>query len=68
MLRLAIALAVLSTPVFATESKEASCGFQAQVIQAIQKARMDRVKESDVAAKIAASNPTWPAKYNAVIP
>ncbi|MCL6284755.1 hypothetical protein M3P21_14555 [Ruegeria sp. 2012CJ41-6] len=73
MIRYVFVAALLATPVLATqalakETKEQSCGYQAQVIQAIQKARLDRVKEADVAATIAASNPTWPAKYSAAIP
>lgn len=68
MFRLAIAACFLAAPLLAAESKEESCGYQAQVISAIQKARLDRVRKNDVAATIAASNPTWPDNYNAAIP
>lgn len=68
MIRLAIALSLLAAPAWAADSKEASCGYQAQVVAAIQKARLDRVKERDVPEAIAASNPTWPENYNAAIP
>lgn len=68
MIRLAIALSLLAAPAWAEDSKEVSCGYQAQVVAAIQKARLDRVKERDVPEVIAASNPTWPENYNAAIP
>ncbi|MDU9003509.1 hypothetical protein [Sedimentitalea todarodis] len=68
MIRLALVACLFATPLLAAESKEQSCGYQAQVISAIQKARLDRVKQADVASTIAASNPTWPANYNAAIP
>lgn len=68
MIRTLLATVLLATPLYAQETKEEACGYQAQVIQAIQKARMDRVKQQDVAATIAASNPSWPEQYNAAIP
>lgn len=68
MIRPALVLALLATPALAEDSKEVSCGYQAQVVAAIQQARLDRVKERDVPETIAASNPTWPENYNAAIP
>lgn len=68
MIRYVLAASLLATPALAKETKEESCSYQAQVIQAIQKARLDRVKQADVVSTIAASNPTWPAQYNAAIP
>lgn len=68
MIRLALVACLFATPLLAAETKEQSCGYQAQVISAIQKARLDRVKQADVASTIAASNPIWPANYNAAIP
>ena len=68
MLRIAIAAVLLATPLAAEETKEQSCGHQADVVRAIQQARLDRVKEADVAGAIAASNPNWPSNYNAAIP
>lgn len=59
---------MFATPVLAQDSKEVSCGYQADVIRAIQQARLDRVKEADVAETIAASDPQWPANYSAAIP
>ncbi|MFD3189047.1 hypothetical protein ACFMPD_02075 [Sedimentitalea sp. HM32M-2] len=68
MFRLVLVTCLFATPVLAAESKEKSCGYQGQVMSAVQKARLDKVKEADVAATIAASNPPWPANYSAAIP
>ena len=68
MIRFAIVAAFLTTSAYAADSKEVSCGYQAQVVAAIQQARLDRVKERDVPMAIAATNPTWPENYNAAIP
>lgn len=71
MTRFALAVALLplvSAPAFAKDSKEVSCDYQAQVVAAIQQARLDRVKERNVAQHIADGNPTWPENYNAAIP
>ena len=53
---------------WAQESKQISCGYQADVVAAIQKARLDRVREKDVSSAIQKTSPTWPANYNAAIP
>jgi hypothetical protein len=63
-----IAALSLSAPALAKETKAQSCQYQAQVVAAIQKARLDRVRERDVPAAIAKTNPTWPENYNAAIP
>ncbi|WP_121064025.1 hypothetical protein [Chachezhania antarctica] len=72
MIRTATALALaaaLATPAFAQDAaKTESCTYQAQVVAAIQQARLDRVSERDVPAHIAATNPTWPAEYSNAIP
>ena len=68
MYRPLLAIILLSTPALAQETKEESCSYQADVVKAIQQAWLDRVKESDVAGTIAASNPSWPTNYNAAIP
>ncbi|CUH44858.1 hypothetical protein [Ruegeria atlantica] len=68
MLRIAIAAALLATPLVAEETKEQSCQYQAEVVAAIQKARLDRVKERDVPQAVADTGPTWPDNYNAAIP
>jgi hypothetical protein len=72
MIRIAIIAAFLAVPVYAAQddaiSKEESCGYQAEIVAAIQKARLDRVKERDVPQAIADTNPAWPENYNAAIP
>ena len=68
MLRIAVAAALLATPLAAAETKEQSCQYQADVVAAVQKARLDKVKERDVAEAVVATGPTWPENYNAAIP
>lgn len=48
-------------------SKAEDCGYQSQVVAAIQAARLERVKEAKVAEHIAATNPEWPERYNKAI-
>ena len=62
MIRPALVLALLATPALAEDSKEVSCGYQAQVVAAIQQARLDRVKERDV-PEPSASNPRSGGPY-----
>ncbi|MEO0379127.1 MAG: hypothetical protein AAF252_02590 [Pseudomonadota bacterium] len=61
-------MALAAAPAFAQETKEESCAFQAEVVAAIQQARLDRVKEREVRDHILAQGPTWPEKYNNAIP
>ena len=70
MLRYSVAviLAVSALPAFAQSEKEISCGYQAEVVAAVQQARLDRVKERDVQDKIVDGTQTWPRKFNAAIP
>ncbi|WP_299885169.1 hypothetical protein [uncultured Ruegeria sp.] len=68
MLRIAIAAAVLATPLAAAETKEQSCQYQADVVAAVQQARLDRVKERDVPKAVSDTEPTWPESYNAAVP
>lgn len=68
MLRIAIVAALLAAPAAAQDTKEQSCKYQADVVAAIQQARLDRVKERDVVQAVADSGPTWPENYNAAIP
>lgn len=68
MIRLALVVCLLATPVLAAETKEQSCRYQADMVAAIQQARKDHVKERDVPDHIAATNPAWPDNYNAAIP
>jgi len=67
-IRLALIAAALAAPAFAEDTKEESCGYQAQVVAAIQQARLDRVKERDVAETLTAADPAWPENYSAAIP
>ena len=68
MIRIIVLVSLLAAPAFAEENKEESCGYQADVVAAIQKARLARVKESNVEKVILADNPSWPETYNAAIP
>ncbi|MGV6805135.1 MAG: hypothetical protein ACWA49_13095 [Ruegeria sp.] len=68
MLRIALAATVFATQLAAAETKEQSCRYQADVVAAVQKARLDRVKERDVPEAVAKTGPTWPENYNAAIP
>lgn len=65
---LVAALSLAATQGFAQTEKEITCGYQAQVVDAIQKARIDNVDERDVQDKLLAEDPTWPENYNAAIP
>lgn len=65
----ALLSAVLATPVMADEvTAEDSCGYQADVVAAIQAARRDRVKERALSDTLIAAEPDWPDNYNAAIP
>ncbi|WP_425044012.1 hypothetical protein [Primorskyibacter sp. S87] len=71
MIRSVLFAALISAPalpVLAADSKAQSCQYQAQVVAAIQQARLDRVKERGVPDAIAATNPAWPDNYNKAIP
>ncbi|WP_171120975.1 MULTISPECIES: hypothetical protein [unclassified Ruegeria] len=68
MLRIAMIAFLAATPLAAQEAKKQDCQYQADVVAAIQKARLDKVKERDVPEAVAASAPTWPDNYNAAIP
>lgn len=50
-----------------TVSKADDCKYQGQVVAAIQTARLERVKEADLAEHIASTNPEWPDRYNNAI-
>ncbi|WP_170475980.1 hypothetical protein [Ruegeria arenilitoris] len=68
MLRIAIVAILLATPTVAQETKAQSCRYQSDVVYAIQQARLNKVKERDVAQAVADGNPSWPENYNAAIP
>ena len=64
----ALLSAVIAAPVMAAVTAEESCGYQADVVAAIQQARLDRVKERNLAETLAAAEPAWPENFNATIP
>lgn len=65
---LAAVLAISAVPAFAQTEKEVSCQYQAQVVEAIQTARLDRVKERDVKRAVLGVDQGWPERFNAAIP
>ena len=68
-LGLAAGLAFPALPgLAATAEREEDCGFQAQVVEAVRQARLDRVAERKVADHIAATEPGWPDRYDTAIP
>ena len=64
----ALLAAVISAPVAAAETAEETCGYQADVVAAIQAARLDRVKERNLSETLTAGEISWPENYNAAIP
>ncbi|QUJ75195.1 hypothetical protein KDD17_09170 [Sulfitobacter albidus] len=58
----------LAVPATAQTAKQTDCGYQADVVAAVQAARIDRVGERKVAAHIGGTDTAWPDKYDAVIP
>lgn len=64
----ALLSAVIAAPVAAAETAEETCGYQAEVVAAIQQARLDRVKERELGEILTAAEPSWPENYNAAIP
>lgn len=66
-LALAIITSLVAVPAFA-DDKATSCGYQADVVAAVQQARLERVAERAVSEHVLASGPTWPEKYNNSIP
>ncbi len=53
----------------ATEAeKQADCAFQAELMGAVQAARLDRVRKNKVAEKLIAQNPDWPAGVSNALP
>ncbi len=65
---LAATLILVAAPAFSETEKEISCGYQAEVVNAIQKARLDKVDERGVEKAILDTDPEWPAKFNKTIP
>ncbi len=59
---------VVAAPAMAEETAEESCGYQADVVAAVQQARRDRVKERNLTETLTAGETNWPENYNAAIP
>lgn len=64
----ATCLILAASAAFAQSEKETDCRYQADVAAAVQKARLDGVRERDLPKAIADGNPTWPDRYNNAIP
>lgn len=64
----AVLCVVAVSPAFADAAKEKDCGYQGDVVAAVQAARVAKVGERDVAGHVAETAPEWPEKYNAVVP
>lgn len=60
--------AMIATTVVADETAEESCGYQADVVAAVQQARLDRVKERKLTETLTSGETSWPDNYNAAIP
>jgi hypothetical protein len=67
-LPLSLAFCTLALPAVAETEKEISCRHQAEVVAAVRQARLDRVNERKVQARVLEGDPVWPEKYNAIIP
>jgi len=63
----ALALCLSTGAAWAQSDKEVSCGYQAEVVAAVQKARMDQVAQDKVQAHVSQAA-DWPEKFNAIIP
>ncbi len=50
------------------QSKEEACALQAEVVSAIQTARLDRVRQADVVPTLTAANPDWPEAMAQALP
>ncbi|GHG90389.1 hypothetical protein [Pseudodonghicola xiamenensis] len=62
------AMTALPAAANAPVTKEEACGYEAQVMAAVQKARLDKVAQDKVAEHLVASSHAWPEQYNAAIP
>ena len=65
---LAGVMALTAAPLVAATDAEADCTYQADVVSAVRQARIDGVKERAVPQAVQGASPTWPEKYNAVVP
>lgn len=66
---LSVVLSVaVASPAFAAISKAEDCRYQADVVAAVQAARLARVSERKVPTHVAGTAPSWPENYNNVVP
>ena len=72
MMRRVAFIAVLglagSTFAATAAEKEAACAFQAELMGAVQTARLDWVRKNKVADRVLAQNPDWPAGAAEALP
>ena len=68
MLRYVVPCLVLIAAPVTAETKAQTCAYQGAVVTSVQSARTAKVREAKVADTIVGLNPTWPEKYNAMIP
>lgn len=52
---------------FAASKKEQDCKHQADIVRAVQQARMNRVAERKVTETVLAGEVTWPERFNPAI-
>lgn len=67
-LGLVAGLMLPATVSWSATDKEQDCAYQGDVVEAVRQARIARVKERKVPEHVAATNPTWPERYNTAIP
>ena len=60
--------ALLAAPGFAQSDKDLDCTYQAQVVEAVRQARIDRVKERDVGDTVLSAGATWAESCSSAIP
>jgi hypothetical protein len=68
MTRIALIAALMAASPALGQDKQESCEYQAQMVAAIQQARLDRVAERDVPEALGKTEQTWPENYNNAIP
>ena len=71
MIRALLAAALAATATTSAQAQEVTkedyCGHTADVVGAIQQARLDRVKERDVPDIVLGSDPDWPDNYDGAV-
>ncbi|WP_299349734.1 hypothetical protein [uncultured Shimia sp.] len=62
------AVVTMGTAPASAGEKEETCKLQAELMSAVQQARLDRVPESQVVDKVTEDNPHWPETLHSAIP